>query len=298
MKKSLYFIIKSFFLVIVSFGLAPIAGKVYAACPDINLQILQQPTAAMKWVWAPAGKPNTGGQNWALTDGQNIMSSNITGEIVPSTGQAMPTGTKGIAFSMFTRIEPKAVAKAPLMGGHGALFAIEYTFPSLDCMSKLTWQTKLTLSFPNGICLTEESVGNNCLGVHDPNQWRLHIVFFSLSDPDGKMGIVDSDKRHLLKGAIKGGLGNTQRRIDLPDNPRQAFSRTITVKDTFTMKAGVEPKVYMIVSPLLYKMNSPRSGQICTRDCLTYENESLMEHAVFKITGSDGGITYATTSLD
>src|SRR5688572_17248956 len=144
------------FASILGTGSTPVASD-STACPSIQIEYLKVPTAAMAWKWAHSGTKH--GFHWGAVK-RSGTEAFFNVSYVPQGGWAIPNDTVGLAFTMFTRVDDQfgfdyseSVAVA---------YVMEYTLPVARCNMAASWDTRLSITLPHGICVTNAGNPGSC----------------------------------------------------------------------------------------------------------------------------------------
>ncbi len=255
-------------------GLTPSTG-LGGSCSDFSIDIVSTPSAAMKWNWG--GFDNA---SWGLTDGTWVDFMNT--DFVPFAGWTVGAGTRGLAFSMTAND-----------GLNSNVFMLEYTLPRTICPAYLAWDAQVSMELPNGVCVCDSSLG--CSDCSASAEARAHFQLLVIEDPMGQMSVVGSG-RQLLEAAIVQALDTAPAGdvIFFGGTDRTFAGNFWRLQGDFDVLGGVEPRLFIGVAA---QMGWTGGGLVCTNNCFTSPDDSLLEEAVLLIEGG-GGIGLAMTRIE
>lgn len=252
------------------------------ACPALLLDILKTPTAALAFEWNPPNDSDNGGHHWGAVD-RSGSERFLNVEFVPQGGWAVPANTKGLAFDMFAHM-PDDFGIDPIEGISVA-YVLEYTLPSPRCNMNATWDARLSVRLPHGVCVAREGTPGQC-----SNNGGLYGDFqiFSVDDPTGTMGVTGSG-RAALEDAILAALATSddRSRVHVSWNTQSDLQKGRYFKSSFDVDQGVSAHVYVGVSAMILKTSH---GWACLQKCTTAPTDRLVDHGLFLVeSGSEGG---------
>lgn len=201
-------------------------------------------------------------------------------QFAPNGGWQLPPEAKGIAFSMFLNDE----------GIYGMVFLLEYTLPRVECDASVTWDTKLRLQLPSGVCF---GLPGQCDGGV-PGFATFQLI--TIEDPQGRMG-TSANGMLNLRQAITSALSapiDPERTMSVgADDEPSAEPLWLDVLDEFQVDEGDQAKIYVGVAASLANLTlPPESPQwICTGDCVSSNNEAASDNGMFTVEGGpEGGV--------
>jgi len=154
----------------------------------------------MAWKWAHYGTKH--GFNWGAVR-RSGTEAFFNVPYVPQGGWTVPDDTVGLAFTMFTRVDdqlgfdyPETVAVA---------YVMEYTFPIAKCNMAASWDTRLSITLPRGICVTNAGNPSSCTSN---DTVYADFQMFTVQDPSGTMGGTGAGRTALEDD--HGGDGGTR----------------------------------------------------------------------------------------
>lgn len=270
---------------IAALGLVSILGKNGpnnggTGCPDLLLDFLRQPSGALAFV---LGAGNDSGHGWGFVNrsgGESFMNT----EFVPNGGFTVPPDSHGLAFDMFVRDHNQIGFEQST--SNTVAFVLEYELPEVACDATFTWETDISITLPNGICMTDDTWSVNCVTGQSE---RAIFQLITVEDPVGVMAVSGAG-RPILEAAIRNALStapDSRNSIRLSDTVTSEQRQSMGVSGEFVVAGGNRAHVYVGVSAQLMAFDP---GQICTQNCVSSPNDNLVDNAVFLVEGGTDGV--------
>ncbi len=252
-------------------GLTPSTG-LGGSCSAVYVDFVQTPSAAMRWNWGGVGDAF-----WGLTDGNWVDFMNRP--VMPGMDYPIRASTSGLAFDMSAGNALKSY-----------VFLLEYTLPKTICAARLTWETDVSLELPNGVCVSDPSVGD----CSSSTQVRAVFQLVVIEDPTGQMSVL-APGRPLLNTRIMDALETMPPRdtIFFDSTDPNSASKSWSLRGDFDVLGGVEPRVFIGVAA---QMGLAGGHSVCTNTCGSGD-DSLLDNGVLLIE-SDAGIGVIMTRIE
>jgi hypothetical protein len=271
--------------ILLAIGLAGCGGIVLrpsdpTACPQLQLQTLRQPTAAL--ALALFVVPQKSWHSWGTVDRSGTEQIQSV-EFVPSFGWPVPANTRGLAFNMHAHV-PDELGIDTATRTH-VVYLLEYTLPIARCDMSVSWDTRLSITLPNGVCVTRVDSPTQCTSS-DP-VW-VEFDLFAISDSTGTMSVSGSG-RSALESAIQlvFATPNAHNRLGVANDTQNPLRKNRAFGGAFDVAQGVAAHVYVGVSALMQK--NPH-GWLCLNRCTSVPTDQLRDRAVFLVEGGTDGV--------
>lgn len=247
-------------------------------CPSLQIGFLSEPSGA-------AIIPGLANDHlWRAVDESGTeYVANV--DFIPQMGWGVPSHMKAIAFDQWTHLSSGYTPT----GGGIVNYVLEYTLPAAQCDMGVTWDTRLTIALPNGVCATDEGTPGIC---KSGGEVAAKLDMVAISDPAGTMSVTGAGRAALAQ-AITAALGTVvmRRRIATSSNTQSNLRQSDYITDNFQVAQGVRAHVYVGAALAIMK-TSPGWG--CLKECTSVPNPQLMEHGFVSVDGGRGsGIAVA-----
>ncbi|MDH5505981.1 MAG: hypothetical protein OEZ02_02035 [Anaerolineae bacterium] len=235
-------------------------------CPESTKSWLAHPSDVFAWEW---DDPQDGNYYWKLTEGTALMSPSFSTYLDAS---------KGIAFDMFIRAHQNGL----FQGSEtiGVMYILEYTFPEAPCDVTLTWDTALSLSLPQGFCVTVGSWSATCVEV--PDYKYGDFQFIVIEDGTGTVRVSGSGQP-LLLGKMYDAISHmpaSGMALYVENNFQGPMGLSKTVNGSILVQGGVQGRIFLGVAAQLM---IPHNGMACIENCVTERIENYLDTAVFMV---------------
>ena len=252
------------------------------ACPDLQLEFLKEPTAALALHWAQSQPSNVSGHQWGAVD-RSGAERLLNVSFVPQTGWPVPADTRGLAFTIFAHA-PDNFGFDPMVG-IGVAYVLEYTLPKARCNMSASWDAHLSVTLPHGVCVAREGTPGSCT-----NNDSVYADFqlFSVDDPAGSMSVTGNGLT-ALKNEIMARLAtpDDRARLQVPASTRSSVRKSRSFSGNFDVTQDTAAHVYVGVSAFL--MKTPH-GWACLNKCTNSPTDRLVDDGVFVVEGGTDGV--------
>lgn len=252
------------------------------SCPDLRLDLVRQPAAALALEWTGSDPEDRTGHHWGAVDRLGAERY-LNVEYVPQGGWSVPANTQGIAFDMWAHSPDNFGFDS--MEGIGVVYLLEYSVPRAPCDMAVVWDTHLTITLPHGVCVAREGNPGSC---SSNDVVYADFQMLSINDPTGAMS-VSGQGRAALESAVEASLNavDERSRIHVSTRTSSRLRKSRAFQGNFNVAQGANAKVFVGVAAMVQK--APH-GWVCLNDCTTSPSDRLVDSGLFMVEGGDDGV--------